>query len=288
MQTTGRARSARRIGRRLRGHVRANVVGYLALFVALGGTGAWAAEKVTSNDIARNAVHSKHIANRHVRTPDLANGAVTAPKLGCRGNGSADKMVRVGSVCIDKYENSIWTKKTGGQPITGAIPCGPNGQDCKGKIFARSVRGVAPRGEITWFQAQQALANSGKRLPTSAEWQAAVAGTPDGAPCRVSGGSALNTGAAIGCVSDWGANDMVGNLSEWVADWVPQSTGCSTWEPFSDDAMCLSGAAIGSGAPGVLIRGGDFEDTTVAGPLKVLATNPPQAPDDTLGFRGGR
>ncbi|MPZ91072.1 MAG: hypothetical protein GEU68_05495 [Actinobacteria bacterium] len=45
-------------------------------------------------------------------------------------------------------------------------PCNDNGQNCKGKIYARSVAGVTPSRYITWFQAQQALANSGKRLPT--------------------------------------------------------------------------------------------------------------------------
>src|SRR5438874_617328 len=58
-------------------------------------------------------------------------------------------------------------------------PCLANGNDCKGKIYARSVAGVTPSRSITWFQAQQALANSGKRLPTNAEWQQAAAGTPD-------------------------------------------------------------------------------------------------------------
>ena len=37
------------------GHLRSNVVAYLALAVALGGTGAWAADKVGSKQIKRNA-----------------------------------------------------------------------------------------------------------------------------------------------------------------------------------------------------------------------------------------
>ena len=83
MERKARARGARRIGRRLRAHLRANGVGYLALFVALGGTGAWAADRITSKDIARNTVLSKHIKNGQVKTPDLANGGVTAAKLAC-------------------------------------------------------------------------------------------------------------------------------------------------------------------------------------------------------------
>lgn len=69
-----------RIGERLQGHMRANAIAYLALFVALGGTSAWAADKITSKEIAKNAVLSKHI--KKVKTVDLANGVVTDAKLG--------------------------------------------------------------------------------------------------------------------------------------------------------------------------------------------------------------
>ena len=47
---------------------------------------------------------------------------------------------------------------TGSPPTT--TPCGDDGQDCQGLIYARSVRGVTPSRHITWFQAQAALANS--------------------------------------------------------------------------------------------------------------------------------
>ena len=45
-----------------------------------------------------------------------------------------------------------------------------------------TATGVPPSGEVTWFQAQAACKNSRKRLPSNAEWQAAVAGTPDPGP----------------------------------------------------------------------------------------------------------
>jgi hypothetical protein len=49
------------------------VVAYLALFAALGG-GAYAASKVGSGDIKRNAVLSKHIKGGNVKPPDLDPG----------------------------------------------------------------------------------------------------------------------------------------------------------------------------------------------------------------------
>ena len=56
---------------RLRRHVRSNLIGYLALFVALGGTGAYAADQIGSEDIAKNAVKSKHLKNGQLREADL-------------------------------------------------------------------------------------------------------------------------------------------------------------------------------------------------------------------------
>jgi formylglycine-generating enzyme required for sulfatase activity len=256
----------------------------IAVFLVLGG-GAYAAFH-----LPKNSVRSKNIVNGQVKTPDLAGDAVTAAKLACKGNDPKDKMVRAGSVCIDRYEASIWTKKKGGRQITGTIPCDPNGQDCKGKIFARSVKDVVPSASITWFQAQQALANSGKRLPTNAEWQMAVAGTPDSTACNVGGTSVQKTGANSGCRSDWGANDMVGNLWEWVADWDEEASDsiCTNWPAsLGSDTSCVGNAAA-TGFPGAFYRGGSFGGGTGAGPFAIVGSSVPNDSDTTFGFRGAR
>ena len=58
----------------------------MALFIALGGTGAYAADTlVGSGDISRNAVLSKHIKRANIKNSDLAAGAVNAAKV---ANGS--------------------------------------------------------------------------------------------------------------------------------------------------------------------------------------------------------
>jgi formylglycine-generating enzyme required for sulfatase activity len=226
---------------------------------------------------------------RHLKETFYTKAQIDRGATGCRGNGSGDAMVKVGSVCIDRYENSIWTARTGGTQITGAIPCAANGQDCKGKIFARSVSGVEPRRSITWYQAQQALANSGKRLPTNAEWQMAVAGTPDTAACNVGpGGSVANTGANTGCISDWGANDMVGNVWEWVADWDEQADNCANYPPDEGSDISCLGDGTPSRFPGALARGGGFPAGTSGGPLAVDARNLPSAAFSGIGFRGAR
>jgi formylglycine-generating enzyme required for sulfatase activity len=159
-------------------------------------------------------------------------------------------------------------------------PCTANGQTCKDDIYAVSIAAVTPSAYSTWFQANLACANAGKRLPRNAEWQMAVTGTQDPGPdngttdCNTQTGAAVNTGARSGCVSAFGAYDMVGNLYERVAEWVPLATACPGWGGFSNDVMCLAGANTTSG-PGALHRGGFFSDASFAGPFSVRGDFPP-------------
>ncbi|MGH8475981.1 MAG: SUMF1/EgtB/PvdO family nonheme iron enzyme [Methylococcales bacterium] len=217
----------------------------------------------------------------------------------CVGSDAADEMVKVGPLCVDVYEASVWSTSTGGSQFGAAAdnyPCADSGNDCAGAIYARSEVGVTPSSRITWFQAQQACANAGKRLPTNPEWQMAVAGTPDPGPdngstdCNSATGSASLTGSRTACMSSHGAFDMVGNLFEWVADWVPRSTGCGAWNASvspTADIQCLAGAA-GAGEPWALLRGGNFGGGTFAGPLAVLGNGGPSLTTDNFGFRCAR
>ena len=79
-------------------------------------------------------------------------------------------MVAVGPVCVDKYEASVWSDAAGTGTRYGAsaddYPCSDNGNDCPTRIYAVSRDRVTPSRFITWFQAQQACANVGKRLLT--------------------------------------------------------------------------------------------------------------------------
>lgn len=249
--------------------------------------GAAAAARAGAADFATRAGSANDATNATNATRLEGNPASAFAPAGCPAG-----MIEVGATCIDRYEASVWSQPTGGTQYGAGsddYPCDDNGQDCKGKIFARSVAGVTPSSRITWFQAQQALANSGKRLPSNAEWQAAVAGTPDSTVCSVSTGGVQSAGANAGCVSAWGVNDMVGNLGEWVADWVPASTACPGWSGFSDDSMCLSGASSTTTSPGALVRGGFFFNGTGAGPFAVSANGqPPSVSFSPVGFRGAR
>lgn len=232
----------------------------------------------------------------------------------------APDAVVAGTVCMDTYEASVWRvpnpagankglvkkiqqgkatvadlTKGGATPLGVAsddyTPCLDSGQNCANDVYAVSVAGQTPSASITWFQAQQACGNAGKRLPSNAEWQQAVAGTPEGAPCNVNSGVVSSTGTA-GCVSSWGVFDMVGNLVEWVADWVPLSTACVGWGAFSDDRQCFAGAStMVNNGPGVLRRGGGFAaglGGAEAGPLWIDGIALPSSSSDAVGFRCAR
>src|SRR5262249_46113281 len=226
--------------------------------------------------------------------------------------------------CMDKFEASVWrvpNPMTSNRALVARIqlgrvtaadlwvggatqlgighndnyaPCADSGQNCVDDIYAVSLPGVRPSVTITWFQAQAACESSGKRLPSNAEWQAAVTGTPDPGPddgtadCNTA--SAFNTvptGSPSACRAPRGAFDMVGNVYEWVADWVPRAAACGTWGPNvspTGDDQCLAGAAA-SGEPGALMRGGSFASGVLAGPLAIVASAPPSLPSVSIGFR---
>jgi hypothetical protein len=236
----------------------------------------------------------------------------------------APDAVLAGTVCLDAYEATVWRVPDAGTTNAALVrriqlgratradllaggatrlgigrddyaPCRDDGQNCADDIYAVSLPSEVPSAFVTWFQAQEACANAGKRLPTSAEWQVGANGTPDPGPdngttdCATDGPELSLTGARRNCVSRRGAFDMVGNLSEWVADWGPRATQCQVWGSGpDDDLMCIVGASLTAKGPGALQRGGFyFFMGPLAGPLAV-GTGEPFNAFHFLGFRCAR
>jgi hypothetical protein len=201
------------------------------------------------------------------------------PRWRCPGDS-----VRVGTACVDKYEASVWTIPADNpkllrkvrlgratlQDLTsgGAVQLGAFVQDsCTGDeygpgfpvtgnwttpVYAVSVAGTLPSSCITWYQAEQACRLADKRLLTNAEWQAAAAGTPDPgtdddgvSTCATASVAPALSGARAGCISNWGAHDMVGNLWEWVANWTDQGVGCASFaDAYGGDISCAGGNVV--------------------------------------------
>jgi hypothetical protein len=65
------------------------IVAYLALFVALGGTGAYAVDKIGSG-IKDNAIKTRHIRSGQVKTADLGGSSVNGAKVVNNSLGGAD------------------------------------------------------------------------------------------------------------------------------------------------------------------------------------------------------
>jgi len=209
--------------------------------------------------------------------------------------------VQSGPLCVDKYEASIWETKdpklieqikqgTVCSPPKGAnqkgvlgfdysLPCTDNGGKCT-VIFALSLPKLNPAEATNWFIAAAACRNSGKRLLTNGEWQAAALGTPDPGKvdtppqCNI-GTSVALTGTRSNCFSDVGAYDMAGNVAEWVQDWgsvaVTGATNWGVWSPnFGNDRVQIGGSPIPPGQqpptpfkdqwllPGATLRGGSY------------------------------
>lgn len=68
--------------RRVAGHARHNVVAYLALFVSLGGTGAYAAGHIGSAEIVDESIQSVDLKNGEVRRADVAANAIDGSRVG--------------------------------------------------------------------------------------------------------------------------------------------------------------------------------------------------------------
>src|SRR4051812_31947841 len=153
--------------------------------------------------------------------------------------------VQVGSVCVDKYEASVWSIDPANKGLIGKVRqgkaalshlseggavqrganaddydlagCSDNGNGCT-NVYAVSIAGVTPAHSLTWFQAAAACANAGKRLLTNTEWQVAALGTTDpgtdngSTDCNVSDEGPLHdpvpTGSRSNCVSNRGVFDM--------------------------------------------------------------------------------
>ena len=162
-------------------------------------------------------------------------------------------MVRVGASCIDRYEASIWDAGSAATRSRAIFPTALVWA-ARAEIFARSVPGVVPRANITWFQAPMALANSGKRLPTGKVADRGLPAPPTGRPaarrwCPRRGQRRRHGWACSPPASRRGRASGNG----WRVDAVRAGCGGRTGTAATSVAWCGADEA-----PGALIRGSSF------------------------------
>lgn len=266
---------------------------------------------VSFTDFQQNTTISSSEMNTKL---NALKDAINKKDTSCSGNSANDVMVKVGPLCVDKYEASVWSNADGtgtqyGWSESDNYPVSfPDTGNWTAPLYAVSKAGVLPSGSLTWFQAQQACALSGKRLLTNAEWQMAAAGTPDDTNCNVSTDTVANTGANASCVSNYQVNDMVGNLWEWVGDWMqgngtagnnwaPSSNGGTAGTGYGSDYMIGTNPAQWQGTnstnmPAAIVRGGSgFVGGDLgagAGVFALRAYGAPSRSGGDMGFRCAR
>jgi hypothetical protein len=142
-QGPGRTRRfAAGVGKRL---TYANLMATVATFGLLASGGAYAAGKIGPTDIARQAVHTKHIKGEAVKTQKLADGAVRSAKLR-NGSVTPSKIAKDAPVVVDTlqngwvrwdegYEVAYWKDATGVVHLSGGVKDGEVSTD-DGHAFA--------------------------------------------------------------------------------------------------------------------------------------------------------
>ncbi len=304
-------------------------VGSYAMLLTHQGADSTAANRIIS-PTAKDFVLPSNNTAELIYDATQSRWIITTPKIRtCETGNPNDVMVAVGSWCVDKYEASIWSVSNGTGTQYGAssdnYPAGfpDQGYSITGTaythLYAVSKPGVTPSRSMTWYQAAQACANSGKVLIPDSVWQMAASGTYDPGSNDGSGGGACNTsaagprstasagatpGAANSCISRWGAEDMIGNLWEWTdLNGVQAGRDMSIAQGASvalgnnygaDGTWNINGESFGywdgvydwrTGAPAAAIRGGTWYNGTNAGVFALYLSRSGTIYDSFIGFR---
>lgn len=154
------------------------------------------------------------------------------------GNGTELIMYGSHSVCMDVFEAS---------PSQGCTYAATKSEvETQVNVSKDSCKAVSeadkePWRFVTYTEASQLCARSGKRLPTAEEWYKVALGHGDTAACFT---AALAKTGANNCVTPTGVHDVVGNVWEWTADTVTDGKHNETELPASGYVSLVDGAGL--------------------------------------------
>ncbi len=186
-----------------------------------------------------------------------------------QGNSQPIRQVEMQAYWIDEFEVTVAAYAQ--CVIAGECGAPDVGSNCNWMVPGREDH---PVNCVTWFEAEDYCAwtdEGTKRLPTEAEWEKAARGTdarnfPWGnAPLPSCTHAIVYESGSQGCgegatwpvgsrplgASPYGAQDMAGNVWEWVADWyAPSYDPTKTSDP-TGPAMGMSRSMRGGGLDAV-------------------------------------
>jgi hypothetical protein len=164
------------MGEKIRGHIRANVVGYVALFFSLGLGTAWAShETILSSDIVDGEVKTQDIGSGQVRTVDLGTNSVTSGRI-------AGQAVQSSDVANDTTGNALTGTDVLNNSLTGDdINESSLSFECLAgyELAGKDVCYDDEHAFATFDTALSTCAGSGDRLPTLAEGMAVMTDLPN-------------------------------------------------------------------------------------------------------------
>lgn len=121
------------------------------------------------------------------------------------------------SICIDRYEASPSSECSYATP--------QNGQETTFNLVQTNCKSISsmdvePWRFVTYTEAKQLCARSGKRLPTNKEWYENALSVTNPGSCFVN--DSLQLTGVNKCLSQNGVSDLVGNVWEWMGEVVTQ------------------------------------------------------------------
>ena len=198
-------------------------------------------------------------------------------------------MVHLDSFYMDKYEvtNADYAE------CVAAGECeAPTKEDSKTRknYYSDPTFANFPVVNVTWQDAADYCEYVGKRLPTEAEWEKAARGTdsrkyswgnasPKAKYVNISEvpGDTETVNSHYDGASMYGISDMMGNVSEWTADWYDENAYTN-----SEEIENPQGPASGTQR---VVRGDNYDSSAAMLHVTNRSGMDPNESSDTVGFR---